>query len=148
MATLQELKGLLEQALLRKILENKLYTLYDNNKHVYCQSYQKPIILYHSNDRARLKEYIITSMHIKKSQKSRSKRMYSTFLISFFDQIKDNYNMLVMDNDFIDLTESIDDNDKVLQINQNQKPLKIISKDSKKYDKVFYLIYLAIKIIV
>jgi len=53
-----------------------------------------------------------------------------------------------MDNDFIDLTESIDDNDKVLQINQNQKPLKIISKDSKKYDKVFYLIYLAIKIIV
>ncbi|CAG8450380.1 9491_t:CDS:2 [Funneliformis caledonium] len=66
-ATLQELEGLSGQALLRKILENKLYTLYDDNKHVYYQSCQKPITLRRSNDGARLKEHIITPMHIGKS---------------------------------------------------------------------------------
>ncbi|CAG8573129.1 5261_t:CDS:2 [Funneliformis caledonium] len=117
-ATLQELKGLSGQALLRKILENKSYTLYDDNKYVYCQSCQKPITLHRSNDGARLKEHT------------------------------DNHNASVIDNDFIDLTESVDDNEEVSQINQNQKPSEVTSKDSKKYVKVFYLVYLAIEIIV
>src|SRR6266542_2526777 len=96
MATLQELESLSEQVLLRKILENKSYILYDDNKYIYCQSCQKPITLHHSNDGARLKKYIITLMHIKKSQKSRSKRICFTFLTSFFDRTKDNHNALVI----------------------------------------------------
>ncbi|CAG8659028.1 2226_t:CDS:2, partial [Funneliformis caledonium] len=110
-ATLQELEGLSGQALLRMILENKLYTFYDDNKHVYCQSCQKPITLHHSNDGVRLKEHIITPTHIGKSQEK-------------------------TDNNFIDLTESADDNDDIVLIsqrNQNQKPLEMTSKDSKQY---------------
>ena len=74
--------------------------------------------------------------------------MCFTFLISFFDRTKDNHNTLVTNNNFIDLTELVDDDDEVSQINQNQKPSEVASKDSKKYGKVFYLVYLTIKIIV
>ncbi|CAG8723452.1 15105_t:CDS:2, partial [Funneliformis caledonium] len=88
-----------------------------------------------TNDGARLKEHIITPTHIGKSQESRSKRMCSTFLTSFFNRTKDN-NTLETDNNFIDLTESADDNDYIVLIsqrNQNQKLLEMTSKDSKQY---------------
>ena len=77
---LQELKDLSGQALLKKILENELYNLFDDNKHVYCQSCQKSITLHRSNDGTRLKEHIITPMHIENSQKViESKKMRSHF---------------------------------------------------------------------
>ncbi len=46
--------------MLKKILEDKSYDLFGDNKHVYCQSCQKLITLHHFNDGTRLKEHIIT----------------------------------------------------------------------------------------
>jgi hypothetical protein len=48
--TLQSLEGLSGIVLLKKILENKSYNLYSDNKHVYCQSCQKLITLHCFND--------------------------------------------------------------------------------------------------
>ena len=66
---LQNLESLTGQALLKKILEDKSYDLFGDNKHVYCQSCQKLITLHHFNDETRLKEHIITPAHIENSQK-------------------------------------------------------------------------------
>ena len=55
--------------MLKKILEDKSYDLFGDNKHVYCQSCQKLITLHRFNDGTRLKEHIITPAHIENSQK-------------------------------------------------------------------------------
>jgi hypothetical protein len=139
---LQELENLSGQALLKKILEDKSYNLFDDNKHVYCQSCQKPITLHRFNDGIRLKEHIITPTHIENSQKTtqrvESKRMRSTFLTSFFNKTNDKYNMPT-DTDIIDLTEPAEDQSSdILLINQNQKPapLKITSENSEQCNTV------------
>ena len=65
--------------MLKKILEDKSYDLFGDNKHVYCQSCQKLITLHRFNDGTRLKEHIITPTHVENSQKIpqeiKSKRM-------------------------------------------------------------------------
>lgn len=122
---LQELEGLSGQALLRRILENKSYTLYDDNKHVYCQICQKPITLHRFNDGTRLKEHIITPTHIEKSQKTiqetGSKKIRTTFLTTFFSKTDENNNMQANN---IDLTEPV---------KKSQKLLGIASKTSEKH---------------
>ena len=86
---LQELENLSGQVLLKKILEDKSYDLFDDSKHVYCQSCQKSITLHRIDDGTRLKEHIITPTHIenfqKVTQKIESKKIRSTFLTSFFN---------------------------------------------------------------
>ncbi len=130
--------------MLKKILEDKSYDLFGDNKHVYCQSCQKLITLHRFNDGTRLKEHIITPTHIENSQKItqeiESKRMRSTFLTSFFNKTNDNYNTLTIDAGIIDLTEPVEDQPiNIPLMNQNQQPLKMASKDLEQRSTVCYL---------
>ncbi|CAG8740193.1 38814_t:CDS:2, partial [Gigaspora margarita] len=138
---LQQLDGLSGQSLLKKILEDQSYTLYNDNKHVYCHSCQKPITLHRFNDGTRLKEHIITLMHLEKSQKVESKKMRTTFLTTFYsnntpkvmdltDKELNNFAAVTVDNStptVIDLTKSdkelaaiiVDNNNQVSKIEQH-----------------------------
>ena len=62
--------------MLKKILEDKSYDLFGDNKHVYCQSCQKLITLHRFNDGTRLKEHIITPNSQKIPREIKSKRMW------------------------------------------------------------------------
>ncbi|GBB91677.1 hypothetical protein RclHR1_19030003 [Rhizophagus clarus] len=121
----QNLEGLSGKILLKKILEDKSYDLFDDNKHVYCQSCQKLITLHRFSDGTRLKEHIITPTHIENYQKItqeiESKRMRTTFLTSFFNKINNNYNTPIMN---IDLTEPVEDQPTNIPLT-----LKMVSKD-------------------
>ncbi|CAG8550178.1 2019_t:CDS:2 [Dentiscutata erythropus] len=110
---LQQLDGLLGQSSLKKNLEDQSYTLYNNNKHIYCHSCQKPITLHCFNDGTRLKEHIITSMHLKNSQKIESKKIRTTFLTTFFS----NNTLKIMDKELNNFAEITVDNSTPIVIN-------------------------------
>ena len=144
---LQEFEGLSGQALLKKILEDKSYTLYNDNRHVYCQICQKPIALHRPNDGTRLKEHIITPTHIEKFQKmiqeTESKRLHSTFLTSFFNKTNNNYNIQA---DNIDLIEPVEEPveepiEEFEQVEESQKLLEMAFKNSEKHGIKYYLFY-------
>ncbi|CAG8727810.1 1293_t:CDS:2, partial [Cetraspora pellucida] len=142
---LQQLNGLSDQSLLKKILEDRSYTLYNDNKHVYCHSCQKSITLHCFNDGTKLKKHIITSMHLENSQKTKSKKMRITFLTTFFSN-NDNNILTVIDltkpNKELNNLVTVTVNDSQLTLSTNQsnhsfKELDTLIKNQEKHPKKY-----------
>ncbi|CAG8480595.1 7902_t:CDS:2 [Scutellospora calospora] len=114
---IKQFDSLSSQSLLKKILEDRSYTLYNDNKHVYCHSCQKSITLHYFNDGTRLKEHIITSMHLENSPKTESKKMHTTFLTIFFSN--NNNNTLTV----IDLTKPNEELNNLVTVTVNDNQL-------------------------